>query len=299
MGCEMPSCAPRDSNAALGCHALVARASRRAARMGKATTPATIERPALQARQVPCYDRRSHAMRHRHEPDLRRPAHHRLRGHVAPRPRDRRGQSRPGLSGRSGARGRAPQGGRAVRRRLQPISADDGPARAARRHRRPLPALAGRRPRPGNGGHGDLRRDRGARRRPAGADRARRRGRAVRADVRRLPAAGAARRRRAALRHPRSRRPSGSPRRRWRRPSRRRPRSSCSTIRSTRPRRSFRDEDLALLAEFCRRFDADRGLRRGLGARGLRRPPAPAAARRSRACASARSRSARPARSST
>ena len=38
----------------------------------------------------------------------------------------------------------------------------------------------------------------------------------------------------------------------------------------------FRAEDLALLGRFCRRFDAVRGLRRGLGARGLRRPPAPA-----------------------
>src|SRR5829696_1157566 len=60
--------------------------------------------------------------------------------------------------------------------------------------------LAGRRARPRGRGDGDLRRDRGDRRRAARADRARRRGRAVRADVRRIPAARPPRPRRDALR---------------------------------------------------------------------------------------------------
>ena len=54
-----------------------------------------------------------------------------------------RGQSRPGISRRSRPGGRRRKAAEAVRRRLEPVSADDGPARAARRGRGPLPALQG------------------------------------------------------------------------------------------------------------------------------------------------------------
>ena len=53
-----------------------------------------------------------------------------------------------------------------------------------------------------------------------------------------------------------------------------RPRRCCSTIRSIRPPWSIPREDLELLARFCQEFDTHRDLRRGLGARDLRRPRA-------------------------
>ena len=86
------------------------------------------------------------------------------------------------------------------RQRLEPVSADDGPAGTAPGRRGALQALAGPRPRSRQRDHDHVRRDRGDRRRPDGADRAGRRGGAVPADVRCLSAAGAAGRRRAALR---------------------------------------------------------------------------------------------------
>ena len=136
-----------------------------------------------------------------HELPFRRPRRQRLRGHVAAGARARRGQSRPGLSRRSRPRRRARQGGRGGRRRLEPISADARPTGTARRGRRPLPAIPGARTRSRTRSDGDLGRDRGDRRRADGADRTRRRGRAVPADVRRLSAAGSPRRRRAEIRH--------------------------------------------------------------------------------------------------
>ncbi len=76
-----------------------------------------------------------------HEPRLRRSSGLGLRGDVAPRARARRHQSRPGLSRRSRARGRAAQGGRGGDRRLEPVSADDGPAGAAPGGRGALPRI--------------------------------------------------------------------------------------------------------------------------------------------------------------
>ena len=61
------------------------------------------------------------------------PADHRVRDHVAARAGPRRDQSRPGLSRRSGPRGRArARRAEAAARRLEPVSADDGPAGTAR-----------------------------------------------------------------------------------------------------------------------------------------------------------------------
>ena len=191
-----------------------------------------------------------------------------------PRPRPRRDQSRPGLSRRSRPRGRArARPPRRVLRRLEPVSADDGPAGPAR----------GRSPRITRiirASTSIPRREvmvtSGATEALAGALLALiapgRRGRAVRADVRRLPAAGAAGRRRAALRDAAAARTSASTRRRWRRRSRTATRvvllnnplnPSRHDLRPRGPRRCS--------PRFCSRHDVDRGLRRGLGARRLRR----------------------------
>ena len=131
----------------------------------------------------------------------RRPAHHRLRDHVAPRAPARGGEPRPGFSGRPRTARRQAARRRGGARRMEPVSAHDGPARAAAGRggslrQGPGPGAHGR------GRHGDVGGHRGAGRRAARPDRARRRGGAVPADVRRLPAAGAPRRGRAALRHP-------------------------------------------------------------------------------------------------
>ena len=76
------------------------------------------------------------------EPGLRQPAGLRVRGDVAARAQARGGQPRPGLSRRSRPRGRAAQGGRGGGQRLEPVSVDARPARAAPGDRRALPALA-------------------------------------------------------------------------------------------------------------------------------------------------------------
>ena len=211
-----------------------------------------------------------------HELPFRRARRQRLRGHVAPGARARRGQSRPGLPRRSRPRRRARQGGRGGRRRLEPISADARPAGTARGGRRSLPAVPGARARSRARGDGDLGRDRGDRRRADGADRARRRGRAVPADVRRLSAAGSPRRRRAEVRHAEAaavdlRR--GRSRRRLLAAHARRP-----VQQSAQPdRRRLRPRVAGDSRPRLRAPRRDRRLRRGLGARGVRRPQPSAA----------------------
>ena len=207
-----------------------------------------------------------------------------------PRARDRRGQSRPGLPGRSRPRGRAPEGGRGGAssgwNQYPPMMGLPELRQAVAAHYRHWQGLDLD---PESRGHGHLRRHRGARRRAARADRARRRGGAVRADVRRLSAAGAAGRRRAALRDARSRRISRSTEEALAaRLHAEDARSSLFNNPLNPTATIFSDADLALLADFCVAPRRRRALRRGLGARRLRRPPPHAADRASRACASAR-----------
>ena len=204
------------------------------------------------------------------QPGLRRPADHGVRDHVGVGPPARGDQSRAGLPGRPGA-GRYPRGrGAGACRGGQPVPADDGAARAPRGGGRTLRPPPGTRARSGLRGDGDLGRDGGAGRGAARAGPARRRGGALRADVRCLPAPGAARGRRAANREPAA---AGLPSRRGRArgrvqrahqrgPAQQSPQSERHAVRTGRPRGACR-----ILPPF--RGDGD--LRRGLGARRLRR----------------------------
>ena len=174
----------------------------------------------------------------------------------------------------------------AVDQRLEPVSADDGPARAAQGGGRALQALAGPRLRSRQRDHGHLGRDRGDRRRADGADRAGRRGRAVPAALRRLSAAGAAGRRRAALRAARA---AALALRRGEACARLHAEDARGAVQqsaqSVGHRLSARRSGTAraLLREVRR----DRGVRRGVGARHVRRAPAHSADRACPACASA------------
>ena len=188
--------------------------------------------------------------------DFRRTRHQRLRGHVASGARARGGQSRPGLSRRSRPADVRAKAAEAVLDGWNQYPPMIGPARIARGDRRPLPALPGSRTRSRERGHGDLGRDRGARRRAARADRAGRRGRAVPADVRRLSAAGAPRRRRAEVRDPEAAALDLRRGRSRRRVLRRARASSCSTIRSTRPASSTTANRSEILARACVKYDA-------------------------------------------
>ena len=149
-----------------------------------------------------------------------------------------------------------------------------------------LQALAEPRFRSRQRDHDHLGRDRGDRRRADGADRAGRRGRAVPAALRRLSAAGAAGRGRAALRAARAaalalrRGEAGA--RLHAEDARGAVQQSAQSVRdglSARGSRAAR----ALLREIRRH----RGVRRGVGARHVRRAPPHSADRDARACASA------------
>ena len=232
------------------------------------------------AARTPLFKRRRgratqpHTTGRRHEPDLRRPPDHRLRGHVAARPRDRAvnlGQGFPDDPGPEDVRRKAAE---AVVVGLEPVSADDGPARAARA---PSPRITRISRASSLDPDGEVMVTSGATEALAGALLAliepgdevvlfqpmydaylplvRRAGGVPRFVTLRPPALPAHR---------------GGARGA---PSRRARRSSCSTIRSTRPASVFRDEDLALLGRVLPALRRRRGLRRGLGARRLRRPP--------------------------
>ena len=104
-----------------------------------------------------------------------RPSRHHLRGDVATRARQQRHQSRPGFSRRSRPGGYPPRGGRRGHGRLQPVSVDDGHPRIAPGDRGPLRALAWPRARSDDRSDGDVGRHRGADKRHPRRGRTRRR----------------------------------------------------------------------------------------------------------------------------
>ena len=193
-----------------------------------------------------------------HEPAFRQPPHHDLRGDVGPGPRDR-------------ARSISARASRTIRaRRTCGAKAADAVLNGYNQYpsmmglpelRSAIAAhyapLAGPRSRCRHRGHGDVGRDRGARRRdprrwsspatrwccssPCTTPICRWCGCAGGVPRFVTPAAAAF---------------PARPRKRSRRHSRRRPRRWCSTTRSIPTATIFSAEDLALLADFCRRFDA-------------------------------------------
>ena len=128
---------------------------------------------------------------------------------------------------------------------------------------------------------GHLGRDRGDRRRAARADRAGRRGRAVPAALRRLSAAGAARRRRAALRAAGA---AALALHRGDAGARLLAEDQGGAVQQSAQsgRHRLRPRGPRAAGALLRALRRDRGLRRGVGARGLRRPPARAADRAAR-----------------